>query len=213
MLSDKIPHKRSPKTPKKLNGRAHRWYSDDEKLEAVKMWLMLGSMPLTAAALNIPFDTIKTWRYSKWWGEVVQELKTESSIQLSNKLQKIVDKSLEVIQDRLEHGDYFYDQKTGELVRRPVAMRDALNAANGFLERKMQIEKKPDEKVQQQVQDRLASLADAFSQMARKTRKIEVMDAIQIEGPSQVDVLPETTDGQEMGSEDTFNEETTEKEE
>lgn len=197
MLSDKVPARKSPKSPKKLGDRAHRWYSDEEKMEAVKMWLMTGNMPVTAAALNLPLPTLKVWRYSKWWEEIVQELKTENNIQLSNRLKKIVDKSLEVVQDRLENGDFFYDQKLGELVRRPVAMRDALNAASGLLERQTNLEKKPEnEKAQQQVQDRLASLADAFAQMAKKTRKIEVFDVevndgLQTEAETQTQALIE----------------------
>ncbi len=178
MLSDKLKTAKSPK-PRKKNDTVRRWYSDSQKLEAVKLWLLTGNMPVVAASLNIPLPTIKEWRYSKWWDEVVAEIKSEKTLQMSNKLKAVAEKALDITLDRLENGDFIYDQKTGQIVRKPVVMRDAMQVANSFMDRHLVLEKKPlEEKAQQQVQDRLLALADAFASMAKKTKRIEVVDAI-----------------------------------
>jgi hypothetical protein len=179
MLSDsenlkKLP---SPKKKKKSEKSTRHWYSDAEKLEAVKLWMVVGNLPTVAASLGIPFDTVKTWRYSKWWNELVTELRTENTIKLSNRLKKIAEKALDVTMDRLENGDWIYDQKTGEMKRKPVVMRDAMNVAAGLLDRQAKLDDKPqDEAAKQQIQDRLTALADAFAKMANKTRVLEVTD-------------------------------------
>lgn len=175
MLSDKLKHIKSPK--KRTKKDVDQWYSDAQKLDAVKLWLLSGNLHAVAAALEMPYPTVRNWRYSKWWDELATEIKAESTIKLSNKLKTIAEKALEVTLDRLENGDYIYDQKTGDIRRKPVVMRDAMQVANGFLDRGLELEDKPkQEKAQQQIQERLLSLADAFAAMAKKTRKVEVID-------------------------------------
>lgn len=201
MLSDKLQHVKSPKKGKKEDG-IRRWYSDSEKFEAVKLWLVVGNLPVVAASLNIPLPTLKQWRYSKWWDELVLDIRSEKTLKMSNRLKTIAEKALDITLDRLENGDWIYDQKTGELRRKPVVMRDAMQVANGFLDRHVDLEKKPfEEKAQQQVQDRLLALADAFANMSKKTKRIEVMDAIPIEKTSKVDVYEQTGNGEEVGQE------------
>lgn len=173
--SEHLKAKRRPRKAKEPDKR--RWYSDSEKIEAVKLWLIVGNMPVVAASLNIPLPTLKQWRYSKWWEELVQDIRAEKTLQLSNKLKTIAEKALDITIDRLENGDWIYDQKTGELRRKPVVMRDAMQVANSYLDRHVKLEEKPfQEQAQQQVQDRLAALAEAFAKMANKTRKIEVLE-------------------------------------
>jgi hypothetical protein len=212
MLSDKLQHIKSPKKRKKDDG-LRRWYSDSEKFEAVKLWLITGNMPVVAASLNIPLPTLKQWRYSKWWDELVLDIRSEKTLQMSNRLKSIAEKALDITLDRLENGDWIYDQRTGDLKRKPVVMRDAMQVANGFLDRHVELDKKPfEEKAQQQVQDRLLALADAFANMSKKTKRIEVLDAVPIEKTSEMDVLEQTGDGEEMGEEDSEHEISTEEE-
>lgn len=207
MLSDKLQHVKSPKKSKKEDG-IRRWYSDSEKFEAVKLWLVVGNLPVVAASLNIPLPTLKQWRYSKWWDELVLDIRSEKTLKMSNRLKTIAEKALDITLDRLENGDWIYDQKTGELRRKPVVMRDAMQVANGFLDRHVNMEKKPfEEKAQQQVQDRLLALADAFANMSKKTKRIEVIDAIPIEKTSEMDVYEQTGNGEEVGQENTQHQE------
>jgi hypothetical protein len=132
---------------------------------------------------------------------------------MSNRLKSIAEKALDITLDRLENGDWIYDQRTGDLKRKPVVMRDAMQVANGFLDRHVELDKKPfEEKAQQQVQDRLLALADAFANMSKKTKRIEVLDAVPIEKTSEMDVLEQTGDGEEMGEEDSEHEISTEEE-
>lgn len=177
MLSDKLQNVKS--APRRKKSDVGKWYSDKQKLEAVKLWLTTGNLHLTASSLGIPYPTLKTWRYAQWWEDIVQELRTQNTVQLSKKLKDIADRAMEVSMDRLENGDFFYDQKTGEVCRKPVNLKDAYAVAAGMLDRHLTVESKPQEEAnQQKIADRLDAIAKTFASLSRKTKKVEVIDAV-----------------------------------
>ena len=81
-----------------------RW-SDKQKLEAVNTYLVLGNLAQTARLLNIPEVTLKVWKASAWWKEVVEDIKMQDRIELSNKMKKIVAAAHQVVENRLTQGD------------------------------------------------------------------------------------------------------------
>ena len=116
-----------------------RW-SDTQKIEAVTTWLMLGNLRATSRVLEIPEVTLLSWKKSEWWQEVVREITTQENLTLSNKLKKIVDKSLDIVTDRMENGDFIYDQKTGKLVRKPMLGKDVHKIAMDSLATKTKMQ-------------------------------------------------------------------------
>jgi hypothetical protein len=83
-----------------------------------------------------------------------------------------VDRALDTIADRLENGEHVYDQKTGEIIRKPVALRDANNTANTLMQRQAILEKLGrDDKNQEQtqsVQEQLTILASEFAKFNKR---------------------------------------------
>lgn len=149
-----------------LEAKGKHW-SDSQKLEAVQTYLMLGSVRMTAAALKIPEITLKVWRASTWWKDLESELKIQDELQLSTRLKKIAEKSFAAVEDRLEHGNFVFDQKTGKIRRIPVNLKDAHKVALDSIHQKELIGKKHvDVANDGQVLDKLAQLAEKFAQMA-----------------------------------------------
>lgn len=179
MLSDS-PIAKSKKAPKNRSKTATKaWYSDNQKIEAVQCWLIVGNLSQVATNLNINYETLLTWKKSQWWNELVAQLRTENSLKLSHKLRKIAEKALDVTMDRLENGDFYYDQKKGELIRKPVNMREAAQVAQFMVNAHISLEKNPkDQEEQKQVIDRLEELKKTFERFARP--KIEVTDIIEV---------------------------------
>ena len=118
-------------------------WSDTKRREAVCLWV--GGMQPTPIShqLNIPLNTINKWKQQEWWAEMVTELRSDDKQVLDAKLTKILDKSLETIMDRLENGEYIYDQKTGKIKQTPVKMRDATVAFNTIMDKRQLIRKEP----------------------------------------------------------------------
>jgi hypothetical protein len=134
-------------------------------------------MVQTAAITKIPLDTLNTWKKKDWWKEQVQAFYDDDKQELDAKYQKIVRKALAVIDDRLENGNFQYDQKTGRVTRVPVNMADTHRVMKDLVDQQQVLRK---EKVNQEVQqiesanERLAKLAMQFAEMTmgKKTEKV-----------------------------------------
>src|SRR6202012_3299692 len=125
-LSDsRMKYMQSRSGGRRAVGAVKKRWSDSQKTEAVQMYMVMGSLKMVAAALQIPFDTMKVWKASEWWKTLEGELRVQEDLQLSARLTKIVNRSYDVIEDRMENGDFVYDQKSGKMRRKPVNMRDA----------------------------------------------------------------------------------------
>jgi hypothetical protein len=152
-------------------------YTDNQKIDAVKLWLISGNLTATAAALKIPYDTVKTWRYSQWWENLATEIKAEGRLELSAKLRKIAEKALGETLDRLENGDVRISP-TGETMRVPVTAAVAAKIATDFVQKSEELERVPQEATIQSVNDRLKALQESFTKISGKIRKVEVIDAV-----------------------------------
>jgi methionyl-tRNA formyltransferase len=180
-------------------------YTQNQKLEAVKLWILSGNLTATAVALKIPYDTLKQWRYQDWWNDLALEIRSEGKVELSAKLRKIAEKALGETLERLENGDVRISP-TGELQRVPVTAAVASKIATDFVQKAEELERIPQEQSLQTVTDRLKALQESFTKISSKIRKVEVFDAefkdaLQITGPSQMDVRQQTQNGEEMGIE------------
>lgn len=113
----------SLRNAKVTHKRAAHWPME-KKIEAVSQYLVLGNMKLVAATTGVSHDLLRQWKGQPWWLELEGEIRASQNIELDTKLSKIVDKSLDAVLDRVENGDFIYDQKSGEIKRRPAALRD-----------------------------------------------------------------------------------------
>lgn len=108
----------------------------EKKLQAVTQFLALGNMKLVAATTGVDYGLLRQWKMQPWWKELEIEIRASENLQLDNNLTKIVDKSLETVADRLENGDYIFDNKTGQIKRKPVNMKDAAKVSVDLLSKR-----------------------------------------------------------------------------
>lgn len=191
----------SPNTPTKSKRRAvaksgARW-SDSQKMELIQMYLLTGNLALSAASLKIPEDTARQWKAKNWWKEREHELRIQKDFKISNRLERIVDKSLELVDDRLQHGDFFYNKNSGTLERKPVSLLQAHKVASDMLDRRELLEKKLNAGQTQEVAiDKFVQLAEKFAALAQKTQEkppVEVTDVIYIPEGEEVPEEPENS--------------------
>lgn len=157
-------------------GITHR--TPKQKFEAVQLYLMLGgSVAKTAGALKIPEQTVWTWKKTDWWHEYENQIRREENLALSARLQRAIGKSMEVLEDRLEHGDWIYDQKTGKMVRKPVSLKDAQKTVNDFIDKREKlVETQQLTIAAEQIEDKLAKLANAFANLSKP--QVTVTDVV-----------------------------------
>lgn len=121
-----------------------------------------------------------------WWKELIAKIRSEEDQVLDAKLSKTMDKALEQLMDRLENGEYIYDQKTGKIKRMPAKLRDLNIAFNNVLDKRQLIRKQPTKIVEQQSTAlALQQLADSFAKFVNKNEK-ELPTCELIEGETVV---------------------------
>lgn len=152
----------------------------NRRLRAVEMYNVLGNLRAVSEKVGVLYDVLADWKRSEWWAELIEEVRNTRRSKMGNNLTEIVEGSIDVIKDRLDNGDLVLNNKTGELIRKPVSMKDAAQVANNLLTRQMQLEELQ-EKLnvhKETVQDTLKKLADEFKKFNRlqRTKEAETVE-------------------------------------
>lgn len=162
-------------------------WTDAKKVEVVTTYLALGKAPMVEAVTGVPRGTIRQWKLLPWWDELVKQIQSEEDQELDAKLTKLINKSIDGINDRLENGEFVLDSRTGKIKRVPVKLRDVQRVASDFIDKRFVVRDKPRAQAQAEVEaDRLIKLAEQFAQFAQaisgknqeKVIEGEVIDAV-----------------------------------
>jgi hypothetical protein len=157
-----------------LKGQA---WSVEKRIECVTKYLALGNMRLVADLTGVSYSLLRIWKMQDWWQTMEAEVRASRRLQTDSKLSKLVDKALETVGDRLEHGDFFYNVKDGSIDRRPVQMKDAVKAASELMQRQKDLAKMEQEEVQtitqKSIEEQLQMLASEFAKFNTK-RTVEL---------------------------------------
>ena len=169
---------------KKINPGNNGWWSDKHRTKAVATYLSTGNMKLTSAMENIPYATLMRWKAEPWWKEITQQLQDEDNLAMDAKVKKILEKSFEAVEDRLENGDFLYDSKTGTVKRVPAKLRDVQKVTSDLFDRRLQLQKQknPTKSDEIGVADRLTKIAEQFAALALGKRVEEKVVNEYIEG-------------------------------
>jgi hypothetical protein len=142
-------------------------WTQNQKLQAVSTYLMLGNLSETAIVTGIPLPTLKIWKTSDWFKEFALQLQTEDVQQMDSNLKRVVDKALKAVEDRLDLGDAQFDQKTGKITRVPVKAHVALKITTDLLTKQEKIRETPvKEEIEKTIDDRLLRLSEEFARFA-----------------------------------------------
>jgi hypothetical protein len=143
-------------------------YPDSKKTEVVTTWLALGKVPMVEAVTGVPRATIRQWKLQPWWQEMVDTIQTESNQELDTKLSKIIERSLDAVNERIEGGEFILDSKTGTVKRVPVKLKDVHRVAVDLLDKRDLLRLKPAERQEQAAAvDILKKLAGQFADWAK----------------------------------------------
>lgn len=155
-------------------------WSWSDKTEAAKKYMLLGNMRIVSELTGISYNTLCDWRKQDWWVSLIDEIKAAQKAKRNTKMNEVIDDSMEIIHDRILNGDFILNNKTGEIQRKPVALRDIGNLANQLLTRQAQLEEITNrmENNKETVQETLKALAKEFAKWQRITNKNQAEDAV-----------------------------------
>lgn len=155
-----------------------KMYPPEKRIEVVTKWMALGNMRLVSELTGVSYQLCRMWKQMPWWADLVAEIRASRDMQVDNKLSKLVDRSLELVGDRLENGDIRWNKKTAEYDRVPVGLTAVAKVADTLLNQQLNISKKKviesTGDTQKTVKDQIALLAAEFAKFNTK-RTVEVV--------------------------------------
>lgn len=161
---------------RRVTAKVRNEWPIEKRIECVSKYLVLGNLSLVAQLTGVSIATLEVWKKQPWWADLTNEVKATRRVQQDSKLSQIVDRALDTIADRLENGEHVYDQKTGQIVRKPVALRDANVTANTLMQRQAILEKLHREdnsnKETKTIQEQLTFLANEFAKFNKRQNSL-----------------------------------------
>ena len=166
-----------PQIQKERKDNEGKW-TDATKYRICKSIVIYQNKRLTAEMSGVPLDTINKWTGEPWWDNLIREIRIEQKSILAGKMAGIVDKALFAVQDRLLNGEAVVIQKTGEIVKKPVSLKDAQRVVTDLVQKQLQLEESIASGGQnvQSIADSLKQLANEFAKFNRSKPETEVID-------------------------------------
>lgn len=176
-LSDS-EYRKSSKALSKPRGikQKNKAWSDAQKQEALGAYFLTQNLSEVSRQLTIPRDTLKTWTQKDWWKQAYALLEQEDSLRLTKRLRTLAEKSLGLVEDRIEKGEWHYDATSGVASRREIKALDAHKIANDTLKTVTERENKPlHQEASESTQSALNELKVMFEKFAAKNQKAPVV--------------------------------------
>src|SRR5215470_17822480 len=111
-------------------------YSDQQRREAVALYVLHGNWKRVSELTGIPERTLNDWSIQPWFATMLAELRAEKGAEFDGALTRVLGEATKQLLDRLQHGDPYI--VGGEVKRRPVAAKDlAIIAGVAFDKRQL----------------------------------------------------------------------------
>ena len=202
---------RMPRTYRKrgedivVRRKQSRWTRSEKKAQVVTAYLTLGNSKMVEAATGIKAGTVRAWKTTSWWKDMEAVIRDEENLALDVKLSAIVGKTLDLLDDRVTNGDFLYDPKKGQLIRKPLNAHVANKVLSDTFDRRQVLRRKNVEENVNSVrpEDFLLRLASEFVKIARGD-KTPVIDVEVVKPLEEITYAQETgTSPQEASSQET----------
>lgn len=179
----------------KVKHEKNKHWPMEKKIEVVSQFLVLGNLKMVAAMTGVSYDLVRQWKCQPWWKELEAEIRQTQNIEMDTKLSKIVERSLDAVLDRVENGDFIYDNKTGEIRRKPANLRDVARVSVDMLSKRELLRGNATERketTQIPVAEQLKLLAAEFAKWQGKPQEVIDVEMVEVvdEGPDDVQVAP-----------------------
>ena len=163
-------HRRLPTAP--------GWYPEDIRLYAATIFAATLNVSETAELTGVDAKDLRKWRKEPWFLAILDEVRQENNDRLDQKFNTVMEKALTGMEDRITNGNDQLNQKTGQMIKVPVPLRDLTQAHASILEKRQLLRGQPTSRSESgNIGDKLEKLAEEFLKIASaKKRKTEIID-------------------------------------
>lgn len=162
--------------------KRHGWYSDSKKMEAACTYAVTGNARRVSEICKVPEGTVRAWKTTEWWHEIMSRIQQEQNDELDSKLTRLVDKAVDEINDRLENGDFVYNTKMDKLIRKPIGAKDLSIVAAVTVDKRQLLRGQPTSRVEKVSEnEKLMRLQAEFKKFALAKEVTSVAETIEEE--------------------------------
>lgn len=152
---------------------------------------------------GVPESSVRRFRHEEWWPEMLEQVYAAMDQETESKQTKVINKTLDLIQDRLEGGDYILS-RDGEIRRKPINGRELSQIHTAVVDKRQLLRQRSVKKDTTTAENRLEKLAKDFTKFLKakditgesthvKEDKETTQDAV-----SEQEVLNATSSGTEI---------------
>lgn len=146
-------------------------YPLEAKVDAVTCWTVTANLRTVSEILNIRFETLSKWKQQPWWYDLAAQIKQEKQEQLDAGMSAVIDKSMQLLNDRLENGDVVVNAKTGAIIRSPMSVQATVNTLKNVFDKRQLIRNEPTSISRSESTDeRLKRLSEEFAKFSSATQ-------------------------------------------
>jgi hypothetical protein len=172
------------------------WHPEETKIECATLWAVTRDIEKVHQIAKVPRHAIKRWMQEPWWDNVVSRVRKEQNELLDIKLTEVIGTAVEVISDRLKHGEVFVDRKTKEEYRVPVKVKNASLALEVTFKERQLVRGEATNRTESITQDqKLSQLKDQFEKLARSKQINPKSNPLEVEYESVQEAGEEATAG------------------
>lgn len=154
-------------------------YPENKYLEAVSLFACTGSVGKVAELTKIPEHTIRRWSKEQKFKDILREIREENNEKIDAKFTEIIEKAADLVLDRLENGDFHWDNKNSELVRRPISAKDLSLVTAINMDKRQLIRGEPTSRTETvSVDQRLGNLAEQFTKLANQFKHAPKLEPV-----------------------------------
>jgi len=156
--------------------KRRKQHSEEDRIKAATVYAITGKASETERITGIPALTIRQWKTKEWWPRIIERIREEKDDEFDVKFTQIVDKTVTQLNDRLDNGDYVYDNHTGQLIRQPIKGKDLGVITSIYVDKRELLRGKATVTLDQ------ASMKDRLDRIADDVRRLAAGSANIIEG-------------------------------
>ena len=90
-------------------------YSEDKRRQFISDYLMYPNLAEQCRRHDIPYATATSWKSKTWWHTISEEILQNHKDELLAKQRRIIEKSYDELNDRLENGDESFHGEFGHV--------------------------------------------------------------------------------------------------
>jgi len=166
-----VPRREVDNIATRRNGlRKQRSYTDADRRKAAFQFALYGLMSKVSKEMNIPETTLSGWTREPAWDDHVAASRSEASDTLIAEFSQGAIEAVRACRERVQHGNWRYDTRTGSLVRVPMNGKDLMVVSAIATDKSQVLQGRPSS-ITVSADSRLAALLDKFETAGKALRQ------------------------------------------